>query len=82
MLEFGSVEAIKQCAMAGMGVAVLLEVAVGRERSEVLLVSLPWWRGGLRMYTHLMWHRERWQPPAVHTFLEEDRKFLGEKSLR
>ena len=82
VLEFGSVEAIKQCAMAGMGVAVLPQVTVGKELSEGQLVDLPWWWGGSRMGTHLVWHRERWQPPAVRVFLEEAKKLLGETSLR
>ncbi len=82
VLEFGSVEAIKQCVMAGMGVAVLPEVTVGRELSEGRLASLSWWRDGVGLYTHLVWHRERWQPPTASAFLKAARDLLGEARRR
>jgi DNA-binding transcriptional LysR family regulator len=81
-LEFGSVEAIKQCVMAGMGVAVLPEVTVGKELSEGRLVEVSSWRrSSPRMYTHLVWHRERWQPPTIRAFLAEARELLGQTGL-
>jgi len=42
VLEFGSVEAIKQCAMAGMGITVLPRVAVQAELAAGRLAPLAW----------------------------------------
>jgi len=41
-LEFDSIEAIKQCAMVGIGIAVLPAIAVATEISLGKLVVLPW----------------------------------------
>jgi DNA-binding transcriptional LysR family regulator len=41
-IEFASVEAIKQCAMAGLGVTLLPEMAVKTELERGLLAALPW----------------------------------------
>lgn len=79
MLDFGSVEAIKQCAAAGMGVAVLPEVAVRAELADGRLAALGWWRqGDAEMATHLVWHRGRWQSPALRAFLGAARKTLAD----
>ena len=70
VLEFGSVEAIKQCVMAGLGVAVLPEVSVLREVAAGELVKLNWAGTNLTMETQLVWHKERWQSPALLRFIE------------
>ncbi|WP_238353886.1 LysR substrate-binding domain-containing protein [Paenibacillus sp. 23TSA30-6] len=41
-LEFCSAEAIKHCAMTGMGIAFLRDMAVKAELERGELVSLPW----------------------------------------
>jgi DNA-binding transcriptional LysR family regulator len=41
-LEFASIEAIKQCVMVGMGVAVLPQMTVAAELEDGRLVALPW----------------------------------------
>jgi DNA-binding transcriptional LysR family regulator len=79
VLDFGSVEAIKQCAAAGMGVAVLPEVAVRAELADGRLAALGWWRqGDAEMATHLVWHRGRWQSPALRAFLGAARELLAD----
>src|SRR5207244_11793399 len=40
--EFASIEAIKQCALLGMGIALLPEVALAREIRSGALSVLPW----------------------------------------
>ncbi len=75
VLEFGSVEAIKQCVIAGMGVTVLPEVAVTAEVADGRLAVLRW-HEGLRMATQVVWHKEKWHPPAVRVFLGVSREVL------
>jgi len=67
-LEFQSVEAIKQCALLGMGVTVLPAVAVAAEVSQGRLVALPWSGGPLQILTQMITHRDRSESPAMRVF--------------
>jgi DNA-binding transcriptional LysR family regulator len=69
VVEFNSVEAIKQCVMVGMGIAILPQMAIQAEVEEGKMVILPWTRP-LQVMTQMIWHREKWLSPALHTFLE------------
>ena len=50
-LEFASLEALKQCAIARMGVAVLPELVVAAELQRGALVALPWPQKPIYVYT-------------------------------
>jgi DNA-binding transcriptional LysR family regulator len=67
-LEFLSVEAMKQCALASMGVAVLPEVVVHRELKQGLLVALDWPSKPMAVYTQLYRHRDKWMSPVMSAF--------------
>jgi DNA-binding transcriptional LysR family regulator len=67
-LEFASVEALKQCALARMGVAILPEMVVAAELRAGTLVALPWPRPGLKVYTQLVRRRDKWVSPAMQAF--------------
>ena len=67
-LEFLSVEAIKQCALASMGIAVLPEVVVHRELKQGLLVALDWPRKPMAVCTQLYRHRDKWMSPVMAAF--------------
>ncbi|HYN90021.1 MAG TPA: substrate-binding domain-containing protein, partial [Ardenticatenaceae bacterium] len=75
-LEFGSVEAIKQCVMAGMGITVLPAVAVAAEVAQGRLVALPWADRPLDMVTQMLWHKDKWLSPALGAFLDLTREML------
>lgn len=77
LLEFSSVEAIKQCVIAGMGLAVLPEAAVARELRAGDLAALPWAGAPLAAATQLVWHTERWCSPTLGAFLALARATLG-----
>ena len=64
-LELGSLEAAKQCAMAGMGIAVLPKIAVAEELEQKLLIRLNWVGPELAVYTQILRSSERWTSPAV-----------------
>jgi DNA-binding transcriptional LysR family regulator len=67
-LEFASIEALKQCAIARMGVAVLPELVVAAELQRGALVALPWPRKPIYVYTQLIRHRDKWFSPVMQAF--------------
>lgn len=68
--EFTSAEAVKRCAEAGMGVAVLAEVSVAAELEAGTLSTLRWRGPALRVAAYMAWHRERWISPVLGAFME------------
>lgn len=76
-LEFQNAEAIKQCAISGIGIAFLPEVTVEAEVERGDLVALPWQLSDLHVYTHMAWHKEKWLSPIILSFLEAAREVLA-----
>jgi DNA-binding transcriptional LysR family regulator len=76
-LEFGSVEAIKQCVIAGMGLSVLPAVVAAAEIAQERLVALNWTEPGFGVLTQMAWHRDKWQSPALSSFLTLSRELLS-----
>jgi DNA-binding transcriptional LysR family regulator len=69
-LDFGSVEAIKQCVAAGLGIAALPRTAVAAELADGRLVALPWSGPSLEVTTQMLWHPARARGASLRTFLE------------
>ncbi|GCE12461.1 LysR family transcriptional regulator [Tengunoibacter tsumagoiensis] len=76
MLEFESIEAIKQCALIGMGVAVLPAITVASELEQQKLVILPWSGEPICLMTQMIWHKQKWLSPAFQAFLAVTRQVL------
>jgi DNA-binding transcriptional LysR family regulator len=68
--EFSSVEAIKQCVCAGMGLALLPAIVVARELRQNQFKALHWNGPSLDIGTHVLWHKDKWVSPAMAAFLE------------
>ena len=66
--EFSSVEAIKECMAAGMGIGLLPAMAVSREIRRSILKPLAWAGPSLDIVTHLVWHQDKWVSPAMSAF--------------
>jgi DNA-binding transcriptional LysR family regulator len=80
-LEFQSIEAVKRCVAAGMGVSVLPTVAVEADLAAGNLCKLRWGEPFL-VETRMVWHGERWASPALKAFLDTARDvFSGSRSL-
>ena len=77
VLEFTSVEAIKQCVIARMGVAVLPKMAVERELATGQLTALPWIEAEFHVMAQMLWHKEKWLSPALRVFLKLARELLS-----
>lgn len=75
-LEFGNIEAIKQCVMAGMGITILPEVTVATEVAQGRLVALPWAGPQYRIVTQMAWHKDKWLSPALRAFQDLARAML------
>ncbi len=66
--EFASVEAIKQCVAAGMGIALLPAITVAREIKQHHFKALHWVGPTLDISTHMLWHKDKWISPAMAAF--------------
>jgi len=67
-LQFASVEAIKHCAKARMGIAVLPQMVVRDDLENETLVLVPWPNPQLNVYTQLVRRKEKWFSPAMQAF--------------
>ena len=67
-LELASIEAIKQCALAGMGLAVVPKMAVTTELLHKRLVAVPWPATGLHAQVQILRHRKRPASAALYAF--------------
>ncbi|MFB5678008.1 LysR family transcriptional regulator [Paenibacillus terreus] len=76
-LEFQSAEAIKQCAISGIGIAFLPEIVVEAEVERGELVALPWQIPDLHVYTQMSWHKDKWLSPIILSFIEAAREVMA-----
>ena len=68
--EFSSVEAIKQCVLAGMGLGLLPAIVVARELRQQQLKALHWAGPSMDISTHILWHKDKWISPAMAAFMD------------
>lgn len=76
-LEFQSAEAIKQCAISGIGIAFLPEIVAEAEVERGELVALPWQIPDLHVYTQMLWHKDKWLSTIMMSFIEAARELLA-----
>lgn len=75
-LEFDGVEAVKQCVVAGMGVAMLPAVTVEAELERGELAALQWAGRNLAIPVQMIRHKDKWVSPALAAFLETSREVI------
>lgn len=68
--EFVSIEAIKQCVIAGIGIAVLPLMALNKEIEQGLIKPLRCQLDTPSVFTHLAWHKDKWISPPLKAFIE------------
>ncbi|WP_432174492.1 LysR family transcriptional regulator [Streptomyces sp. Tue6028] len=76
--EFGTIEATKRAAAAGLGIALLPEVTVAAELAEGTLVRLPW-EAPFTLRTQLAWRAGKRLPGHVRLFVEQARRLVSEE---
>jgi DNA-binding transcriptional LysR family regulator len=79
IMEFTSVETIKQCAALGMGIACLPTIVAESEIAAGKLVALRWSGDTLGMRTLAVWHKDKWLSPGMEAFLSLLREHLSDK---
>jgi DNA-binding transcriptional LysR family regulator len=67
-IEFLSIEAIKKCAAANLGIALLPEMTVRREIENGDLQSLSWNASLPPLITKMAFHENKWLSPILHDF--------------
>ncbi|GGV17018.1 putative HTH-type transcriptional regulator YwqM [Streptomyces litmocidini] len=77
-MEFGTIEATKRGAAAGLGVALLPKVTVTEELTSGTLVELPW-KAPFTLFTQLAWRRGKRLPAHVRLFVEQARRLVSEQ---
>ncbi|WP_055493073.1 LysR family transcriptional regulator [Streptomyces sp. TP-A0356] len=78
-MEFGTIEATKRAAAAGLGMSLLPEVTVAAELAEGSLVRLPW-EPPFRLCTQLAWRAGKRLPAHARLFLEQARRLVSEEA--
>ncbi len=69
-MEFNSVEAIKQCVMKGVGVAIIPRLAVREEIALKKLKALSWPEENLETAMLMIWHKDKWLFPTLRAFMD------------
>lgn len=78
--EFSSVEAMKQCVAAAMGLGLLPSIVVWRELRQHQFKALHWAGPPLDIGTHILWHKDKWVSPAMTAFRDLVRSVLADAS--
>jgi DNA-binding transcriptional LysR family regulator len=68
--EFSSVEAIKQCVNAGMGIGLLPEIVIACELKKKQFAVMNWYGAKMSIATHIVWHKDKWISPGMQAFLD------------
>ena len=77
--EFSSVEAIKQCVIAGMGLGLLPRIVIAGELKKRQFTLLNWHGAKMTIATHIVWHKDKWMSPAMQAFLDVMKAKLEER---
>jgi DNA-binding transcriptional LysR family regulator len=80
-MEFGTIEATKRAAAAGLGIALLPEVTVAAELAEGSLVRLGW-EPSFTLRTQLAWRAGKRLPAHARLFVEQARRLVAEQDGR
>ncbi|WUR82101.1 LysR family transcriptional regulator [Streptomyces phaeochromogenes] len=77
-MEFGTIEATKRAAAAGLGIALLPAVTVAEELADGRLVVLRW-EPPFTLSTQLAWRSGKRLPAHARLFVEQARKLVAEQ---
>ncbi|MDR3083044.1 MAG: LysR family transcriptional regulator [Streptomyces sp.] len=77
-MEFGTIEATKRAAAAGLGIALLPEVTVAAEIAEGSLLRLRW-EPPFTLRTQLAWRAGKRLPAHARLFAERARQLMAER---
>lgn len=76
VMEFGSLEAIKQCVKSDLGISLLPEIAVKDEIERGELTVLNWSAPPIPIQARMVLHKEKWMSPSLLALEEVVSLFL------
>ncbi len=76
VLESGSVQAIKQFTMSGLGITLLPKAAVEEEVSQGKLIVMNWQGPDFGIVSQVLYHKDKWLTPALKAFLKLSKEML------
>lgn len=65
IMEFGSLESIKQCVKNGLGISLLPRISVEDELKRGELISLEWEGPEIPIQAQMLFHRDKWLSPPL-----------------
>ncbi|WP_234121980.1 LysR family transcriptional regulator [Clostridium hydrogenum] len=77
VLETGSVQAIKQFTMSGLGITLLPKVAVEDELESGRLIPLNWAGPDFGIVSQVLYHKDKWISPALKAFLDLSKNIMS-----
>ncbi|WP_235700096.1 LysR family transcriptional regulator [Clostridium senegalense] len=69
IMEIGSIQAMKQLAISGLGIILLPKITVKEELFKGELVELNWHGPAFEFFTQVIYHEDKWISPALQTLL-------------
>ncbi|MCA1028700.1 LysR family transcriptional regulator [Cytobacillus kochii] len=78
-IEFVSIEALKQCVIAGLGVAFLPAMVVNKELHNGQLKEVIWPNEHIQLYTQIAWHKNKQMTPPLQAFIDLTRNVFKEE---
>ncbi|QEH68012.1 LysR family transcriptional regulator [Cellulosilyticum sp. WCF-2] len=75
-LESGSVHAIKQFTMSGLGISLLPRVAVEEEVKSGKLIPLKWQGAEFEIVSQVLYHKNKWISPTLDAFINLCKEML------
>ncbi|PFK37455.1 LysR family transcriptional regulator [Bacillus cereus] len=75
-IEFVSVEAIKQCVMAGLGIAILPAMVVEKDIEEGTMEELILENPIAPIFTQIAWHKDKWITVPLQQFIDVTRMVI------
>ena len=77
LLDFNSIEMMRECLKVCTGVAVMPEIAARRELDRSELKALRWSEDDLETAILMIRHKDKWISPALQAFIETAREVIG-----
>ncbi|MGD9367954.1 MAG: LysR family transcriptional regulator [Desulfobacteraceae bacterium] len=68
-IELNSLEAIKQCILQGLGVAMIPLMAIKNEIAQKKMTILSWPEEVLETAILMIWHKNKWLSPTLQAFM-------------
>ncbi len=75
-LELNSLEAIKQCILNGLGIAMIPLLAVKKELVQKEMVILQWPEETLETGVLMIWHKDKWISKPLQAFMDTAREVM------